>query len=440
MPSLWIIYLQMICEVCYSWVLIHTRLLSAYYTPDLLPLSVTTDEDDHHWSVLTVREIVDTASKDMTIPAKVRKAKKSAIIEYIEGEGNIIVQYTLTRRADERKEDLHNKEVRKRKRKEEVLQQRKAIKLQAEADEDRDDARDLSKYLELPSDEVVLQCYQDFYDATSNAPFVQAICGVCARNVFVKECPVQAVKLSDLPGSQRLVPHHPHPQHDLYDGKLLQPEGVSVNDFNETMVNICWDCSKDLRRKSDKPPRLSLANNLWVGKIPWQLLTMTQPEQMLITPVFTRIYVYRLHTKNATYQPDPSLLQSALRGTVSTYPLDINAASSMVQGDFLPRCPKELPSVIAITFIGRGKIPLNQLVKMFRVRRQIVLDALLWLKEHNPKYYEHISIAFDVAMELPEDGIPVELLRVICQDKDVGVLDEQNDTYVPHRQDDEVDG
>jgi hypothetical protein len=257
--------------------------------------------------------------------------------------------------------------------------------------------------------------------------------------VFVKECPVQAVKLSDLPGSQRLVPHEPHPQHDLYEGKLLQPEGVSTNDFNETIVNVCRDCNNDLRRKSDKPPRLSLANNLWVGKIPWQLLTMTQAEQMLITTVFTRIYVYRLHTKNATYQPDPSMLQSALRGTVSTYPLDINAATSMVQGEFLPRRPKDLPSVIAITFIGTGKIPLNKLVKMFRVRRRLVLDALLWLKEHNPKYYKHIRIDFDIALELPEDGIPVELLRIICQEEDVGVLDEQNDTYVPHRQHDEHD-
>ena len=60
---------------------------------------------------------------------------------------------------------------------------------------------------------------------------------------------------------------------------------------------------------------------------------------------------------------------------------------------------------------------LNKLVKIFCIWQQIVLDTLMWMKEHNPKYYDCIRIDFNIAMELPENGIPLELLCIICWDK-----------------------
>ena len=50
------------------------------------------------------------------------------------------------------------------------------------------------------------------------------------------------------------------------------------------------------------------------------------------------------------------------------------------------------------------------------VRRQKVHDALLWLIQHNPHYFE--ATINEVALNsLPENNIPVDLLTLETEDK-----------------------
>ncbi|KAM6492480.1 hypothetical protein JOM56_012204 [Amanita muscaria] len=232
------------------------------------------------------------------------------------------------------------------------------------------------------------------------------------------------------------IPKNPHPQHDLFDGKLLQPEGV-VDGQSEagTLVRVCHNCLADLTtaasKAGEKPPRFSLANNLWIGRVPWQLQTLAFPEQMLIALLYPCVFVFKLYPKDLNYCPDAPSLQRGLHGNVSTYDLDMEGATSMVQGWLMPRPVAVLPTVISITFIGRGQLSKRSLSPIFRVRCQFVAEALRWLKNYNPKYYSHIKIDPDRLRLLPQDDVPDELIGVVRQSTDTGIVDQESAGYVP---------
>jgi len=54
-------------------------------------------------------------------------------------------------------------------------------------------------------------------------------------------------------------------------------------------------------------------------------------------------------------------------GNVSSYELNLDGISSMVQGKMMPRPPAVLASVIAVTFIGVGQLPQKWLHSTFRL-------------------------------------------------------------------------
>ncbi|KAM6489672.1 hypothetical protein JOM56_012874, partial [Amanita muscaria] len=181
----------------------------------------------------------------------------------------------------------------------------------------------------------------------------------------------------------------------------------------ETQVRVCQDCLSQLgsdgSKSADNPPRFALANNLWIGRIPWQLQTLTFPEQQLIALLYPRAFVFKLYPKDIHYRPEAATLQRGLRGNVSTYELDMEGAVSMIQGELMPRPVSVLPSVISITFIGRGQLCKSLLRPIFRVRRNFVGEALQWLKNHNTKYYGNIKIDPERMRLLPLDDVPDEV-------------------------------
>ncbi|KAJ7187071.1 hypothetical protein C8R46DRAFT_809901, partial [Mycena filopes] len=171
---------------------------------------------------------------------------------------------------------------------------------------------------------------------------------------------------------------------------------------------ICRECSDSLAKGGKNPPKYALANNLWLGRTPWELEILTFPEQLLIALLYPRVYVFKLHPRCAG-RMDPNTLQRGMRGTVSTYNLDTDGVVSMLAGDLMPRPPAVLASVISVTYIGLGDLPKNWLQSTFRVRRKVVSDALSWLKRNNPKYYGDIKIDPARIAALPEDDVPEEI-------------------------------
>jgi hypothetical protein len=264
------------------------------------------------------------------------------------------------------------------------------------------------------------------------------VCAICARDLPVLAEKVTTTSLAVLPNFHRLVPHAPHDAHDLYFGCLLQPEGVQQGLTQEqTQVTTCQTCRADLRNPSKDPPRLSLANNMWVGRVPWQLSSLTLPEQMLIALLFPRVYVFKLYPKILNHMPDQSSLQRAMRGTVSTYEMKTTGVADMVEGRLMPRPPAILASLISITFISKGQPTKNWLQNTFRVRRKAVARALDWLKANNPKYYGEIEVSMERLQELPEDGVPLEIEAVIHETTDTTLVEEESTGYVMEH---EMDG
>ncbi|OCH88801.1 hypothetical protein OBBRIDRAFT_813456 [Obba rivulosa] len=223
-------------------------------------------------------------------------------------------------------------------------------------------------FMQCPSPDDVKACYQQFFDATSAANLTQVVCGVCAREVASKTS--KLIKLYDLPHRERLAPSIRHVAHTLYDGCLLEPAGV-------------------------------------VGES------------------------VQLYPKLRGYRPSPETLQRAMHGTVSTFAMDTQGVAAMVEGALMPRKPAILASLISITFVGRGKLPKNCLKHTFRVRRQCIRDALIWLWHNNTTYYGDIIISEEHLALLPDDDIPQELAGIVRHCSDDAVIEQEHNGYVP---------
>jgi hypothetical protein len=291
---------------------------------------------------------------------------------------------------------------------------------------------DTDRFLELPSvDEKKALC-RAFYKATSNKALAMRVCTVCARELMATEGKCHIIM--DLPNVNKLlVPLDIHKVHILWNGLLLVIPNILGDDTKATGW-VCYDCYRSLK-KGDRP-HLSLANNMWIGESPHVLTVLTLPEQLLIARHFPRFYVFKLYPKSAAQHFHPDHLQRGMCGNVSLYDLGTQAVADMLAGHLLPQAGCILASVMAITFVGSKKLPKNWLKSTFRVRRRRVYEALLWLAANNPLYAD-IEISNERLAQLPEDGIPEEILAIVGHQpngdlaaKEAAGLDLQNEIVI----------
>ena len=285
----------------------HSTLLLAFPFPSLAAM----DADLHeNISNLTLNEIRQLSSGQIVIPYTLR-SQKNNLVEYLLSHGSPeIVEClrvaALAKIAQKKDREERNKSDQKRKRVTDQIRRRVAAKTEAS---NVPEERNLSKFLELPSPDQVVQCFHEFYQATSRKSLEMAVCAVCAREVTCAKNNVISVKLTDIPNSRRLIPKNPHPEHILTQGLLLEASGLHHSQKGVLYAKICRECFEDLQDR--KLPRLSLANDMWIGRVPWELDRLTLPEQMLIALLYPRVYVFKLHTKSG-YDPDVSTLQRAM--------------------------------------------------------------------------------------------------------------------------------
>jgi hypothetical protein len=160
-----------------------------------------------------------------------------------------------------------------------------------------------------------------------------------------------------------------------------------------------------------KISKFSPANGMWVGDVPDQLKGLTIPEQKLISLYRHNSCIIKLHSpwhSSTTAQP-------ALKGNCITFPQNLsNIATS------LPLSANELSASIKIIFIGSSMPSRHHLRKVLSVRRQRVLDALVWLKENNV-LYSHISLDKHLIAALPVDDVPESIWETLDH-----ILDDKN--------------
>ena len=155
---------------------------------------------------------------------------------------------------------------------------------------------------------------------------------------------------------------------------------------------MCLRCKRD----NGSPRKFSFENNMVPSKVPAALQGLTQVEEMLIARAFPVIQVY---TK-------PRGGQRAYKGHVITFPQDIQQLANI-----LPRVPEEIP-IILFKFSGK-----NNYSKELIVRRQNVLDALLWLTgvnengEPNNVVYKNVTIDYTRVQSLPDNDFIVKEIK-----------------------------
>ncbi|KAG8935210.1 hypothetical protein FRC01_005466 [Tulasnella sp. 417] len=289
---------------------------------------------------------------------------------------------------------------------------------------------DLREFMALPMDREYKLCIQGVRDRTSGAALRLAICMVCAREVFEQE--TDWIGVHEIPNANHLVPVNPNPHWELTGAFGLHRPAIKKASNGEWGA-LCQECRASLER--DQLPWCALANNLWIGDVPFELAVLTWPEEILISLYFPTAFVYKLYPKSKRF--DPESLQMGYRGNVSTYPLDTSEIASFIGARTLPHKLELLASTIAVTFVGPRNCPERSMRGLFRVRRHRVLAAILWLKEHNP-LYSNIEIDFNVLESLPDGGIPSSIMMNFRFDPEGSRSD--NDTgYVPNVGDDDDD-
>ena len=382
-------------------------------------------EYDIDLSMFSKKEIHNVTRKHLVLTRETLRTRED-LEKYVLQEHNEDVLHDLQKLRNEKINEEQAQAAAKRKYKNDIRQEEhKRRRLEGIADEE-----DSTRYLELPTADEVKHCYRAFYNATGSAAVSLAVCSVCASEKLVAEAKFTSIPVRDVPNPHRLFPRQQHAAHDIYEGMLLEPQGIIILNDGEVEVRICRDCLKELRKDTDLAPPRSLANNLWVGKIPWQLSSLTLPEHILVAHASPRVYVYKLYPKSLNRHMDDTTYQQGMRGNVSTHALNVNAMADMVCGRMMPRPPSTLLSTISITIIGHGKLPKSYLRSLFRVRRAVVFEALKWLKINNPKYYGDIDISEERLQMLPEDDVPDEMLEIVRHSEDVGRVEEERSGYV----------
>jgi hypothetical protein len=183
-------------------------------------------------------------------------------------------------------------------------------------------------------------------------------------------------------------------------------------------------------------PKLALANNLWIGDVPFQLQGLTVPEQLLIARYYPRCYIFKLFPRDGDVHLPIDQLHTGMAGNASLFEINTQEVVKMLRGQHMPSPVGTLASVIAITFVGRRMLPRDWLRKTFRVRREVVYEALVSLQTNNPIYAD-VEIDGSRLEMLPEDDIPEELLAIVRHDDDDELVERERESYVRNDSDGE---
>ena len=279
--------------------------------------------------------------------------------------------------------------------------------------------------MSLPTLDEERQCYAAFYDAMLNDSLRLRTCPICGRQKLQKEGD-RTMILSDPSVVEVLA--KPDGLDDVkQDGEMVILQDLVEIEEGGVSCWMCFDCLKPLERSV--MPKLALANNLWIGDVPVELMDLTIPEQLLIARHYPRCYIFKLFPRDVNTHMPLDQLHSGMAGNASLFELNTREVVEMLRGQRMPSPVRTLASVIAITFVSSKILPMGWLKKTFRVRRTVVYDALMWLKAHNPIYAD-ICVDEERLNELPDDDIPQELLSIIRQEEDDEIVKREKESYV----------
>jgi len=206
---------------------------------------------------------------------------------------------------------------------------------------------------------------------------------------------------------------------------LLDDQGVSEGSNGQKIISVWCECWTEVSSSKKSCPKFFLANDMWIRDTPLEFHNMTLPEQQLVALLYPQVHVFKLFLKKIQGMRDASMLQDGMCRNATTFKLDNPEIAKMLEDKLMPHPPAILASVIMFTFVDLGKLPKSWLRNTFQIRWHVVAAAFLWLKRWNPKCYGQLKISEERLKSLSEDDIPDEIMSVICQSDEVGMVDKE---------------
>jgi hypothetical protein len=191
--------------------------------------------------------------------------------------------------------------------------------------------RDFSNFMVLPSPDEEQNCYEVFYEATSNDALLLKTCPVCAWEKLAKDGEVTLLLLDEsvievLTSTSELL-------NERVDREMVILQHLL--EVNEGGVNcwMCFECIRPLERHT--LPNFSLAN-LWIGNVPSVLTGLTIPEQLLIARHYPCCYIFKLFPRDVESHISLDQLYTGMAGNVSLFELNSQEVVEMLKGQCMP--------------------------------------------------------------------------------------------------------
>jgi hypothetical protein len=205
-----------------------------------------------------------------------------------------------------------------------------------------------------------------------------------------------------------------------FEGILFDPDGIGSDDDGDTVLLTCKTCSSSLKR--GKVPRLSIANYNYLGPVPPELQELTVIEEAMIARWRAKCWIIQLKEEDDYSTP---ITQRGVRGHVIVYPQRPSEIAKV-----LPPSIDDVMTPICVIFVGSNPPTsewLKKKAKPLTVRKEKVLNALAWLKTHNP-LYKDIEINASVFDGQPDETIfPFHVQHVVPS----GGIVASTSSYVP---------
>ena len=161
--------------------------------------------------------------------------------------------------------------------------------------------------------------------------------------------------------------------------------------LDHSCSQVCDSCRKDIRK--GKIPRLALANNLWIGRVPEVLKNLRYVEKILVARVRHTCAYVKVASGMCKMTANVVAFESP---TPKIYTV-------------LPPPRDDIDDVLAILFTGPSKPTSEDFARTpFLVRRNAVINALNWLKLNHADYAD-IEVSEKNMKQYQEDMPPVSV-------------------------------
>ena len=201
---------------------------------------------------------------------------------------------------------------------------------------------------------------------------------------------------------------------DILDHSRIVIDKLGITE--DKQILLCRSCHDQLSKEHQ--PSESVANFLWIGPVPKELLDLTWIEELLIARIHVCGSIVRLGQRHNTSS------FFGIKGHVVFIPQDTTRLI-----DLLPISTASLSDIVKVVWTGKTVPDKSHLKSRFTVRKQRVYDALQWLVKNHEEYKKHVVINDEMMSAWQETFIAVELLDNIGHVSDPAVEDASRDGF-----------